>query len=217
MNRKWKSSKNWWRHAEMDSSKNIEKKVRCPFFSASFHSPLPTNPLSIPTTEFNDNVKCLVYGFAIRAGKLKFLLVSIFLLFFQFTWLQHWTHSISWSPFSLSARSTFYDIQFILKCLTWLFGGVQRSAWHVECPLKRRQDEEEKEEKNSPYCIVRIIFKFLIGSGFDSTSNSSMTTDVTRLESSADAAFIVFSTLPWSVWAGWQMECDNQRINGRKI
>lgn len=88
-----------------------------------------------------------------KSGKLKFLLVSIFLLFFQFTWLQHWTHSISWSP-SHSARSTFYDIQFILKCLTWLFGGVwiafvvvHRSAWHVECPLKRRQTKKMKKKK----------------------------------------------------------------------
>lgn len=52
---------------------------------------------------------------------------------------------------------------------------------------------------NSPYCIVRTIFKFLIGSGLVSTSSSSITTDDTLLESSADAAFIVFSTFPWSV------------------
>lgn len=51
---------------------------------------------------------------------------------------------------------------------------------------------------NSPYCIVRTIFKFLIGSGLASTSSSSITTDDTLLESSADAAFIVFSTFPWS-------------------
>lgn len=69
--------------------------------------------------------------------------------------------------------------------------------WHVE--IEKNNDETSKIHRNSPYCIVRIIFKFLIGSGFDSTSNSSITTDVTRLDSSADAAFIVFSTFPWSM------------------
>jgi len=47
-----------------------------------------------------------------------------------------------------------------------------------------------------PYCIVRTIFKFLIGSGLERTSISSITTDDTLLESFADAAFIVFSTFP---------------------
>lgn len=50
----------------------------------------------------------------------------------------------------------------------------------------------------SPYCVVRTTFKFLIGSGFGRTSSSSITTDDTLLESFADAAFIVFSTFPWS-------------------
>lgn len=49
-----------------------------------------------------------------------------------------------------------------------------------------------------PYCIVLTILRFLIGSGFGRTSSSSITTDDTLLESFADAAFIVFSTFPWS-------------------
>ena len=72
------------------------------------------------------------------------------------------------------------------------------SLWH-----------RNNDTSNSPYCIVRTIFKFLIGSGFASTSSSSITTDDTLLESSADAAFIVFSTFPWS--AKKRQEDKNER------
>lgn len=51
---------------------------------------------------------------------------------------------------------------------------------------------------NSPYCIVRMTLKFLIGSLFDRTSNSSITTEFTFSESSADAAFTIFMIFPWS-------------------
>lgn len=49
-----------------------------------------------------------------------------------------------------------------------------------------------------PYCIVRIISKFRIGSLVGSTSNSSMTTEVTFLFESADSAFTAFMIFPWS-------------------
>lgn len=188
--------------------------------------------------QFNDNVKCLVHGFAIR--RIEWSCFS----FSRFAFLS--IHSIATlDTFNFYSCPTFYDIQFISLpppsaslAMVWsemtFHGGqtVDRMSnirqldivsddMSSSCEKKKNNDETSENERNSPYCIVRIIFKFLIGSGFDSTSNSSITTDVTRLESSADAAFIVFSTFPWSMTDERKREkrrirvreSDNQKVN----
>lgn len=49
-----------------------------------------------------------------------------------------------------------------------------------------------------PYCVVRIISKFRMGSLVGKTSNSSITTEFTFLLESADSALTVLIIFPWS-------------------
>lgn len=64
-----------------------------------------------------------------------------------------------------------------------------------------------------PYCIVRIISKFRIGSLVGSTSNSSMTTELTFLLESADSAFTAFMIFPWSETRGDKRESEREWAN----
>lgn len=50
----------------------------------------------------------------------------------------------------------------------------------------------------SPYCVVRIISRFRIGSLVGKTSNSSITTELTFLFESADSALTALIIFPWS-------------------
>lgn len=100
------------------------------------------------------------------------------------------------------------------KAIKWFCGtleGVKNPlAWNFDVDRSNFLAHWNNDTSNSPYCMERVIFRFLMGSGLARTSNSSITTDDTLLESSADAAFIVFSTFPWSAKKKEGMNVENR-------
>lgn len=81
-------------------------------------------------------------------------------------------------------------------------------------PLKTKKTLEFSNWFHIPYCAVRIISKFRIGSLVGKTSNSSITTELTFLFESADSAFTVLITFPWS--ANRKKENEKRNYNGEK-
>lgn len=102
----------------------------------------------------------------------------------------------------LSWSSVFLFLFYSIK--KWLWAGVVFCAsnqfWYIHRSYYRLF--------YSPYCVVRIISRFRIGSLVGKTSNSSITTELTFLLESADSALTALIIFPWSAKKGnkWEFQ-----------